>query len=550
MEENNMEQNNTQSNDVWKNSAWQDVPEQNAVGQNDYRYGNVMPVNPKLKKSKKSGIVITVAVVLVTAAVAIAAVFAYKKLAQSPEVKLAKGFANMTTELEAGKNPVLKELDYSKVMEKLYTEPMSIDASFNMTMPAEYDEMGTIGMDIRADYEVPEKKLDSSAKLSVYNVELVKLDMTVIQNRLFIGLPEMLENNYFLNMDALGKDYNASVWKDMLGMEVEEDFSYDMFANYETPVAGDAYDKDLQQLTEAWKAVAGNAVIKNSDNVFEVERDGKTVSCKGISVTIPADAFNEGIRATKMYFMNGEFKEGFIQGFQGYMAGAGADAESAYNELLDQVFGIRVKDDIVLCIYMDKQDKIVRIETDDAITFSDVVDSMQFTFDFTGAKRTIDEVEGTVKIKTENNEIKTTISSNTVLTDDETKNEWDVTFENADSEKISFDYTCEWQLADKEFSMKASYNDMYEEDITLEMNGSFSDIVSGESFKLELGKLNLTMEGEEYFKLNGTYAMAPFKGEITEPAGAVDLLGMGEMEIYGVVEELYAYIMKISGMLE
>ena len=519
--------------------------QQQTTEQPMYQYGQMPPVmpaaygQPEKKEKKGKGAVIAVIAGIVILLLALGGILLYKLVFRSPEARLVKGLVNLEEELGSYAAPIGEKLDYASVTEKTWTEPSTFDMSLNVTVPA--DDMATMGIDFFMDYDNTKRLLDSEIALNMYNIDLVKADLMVAGDKMYVSLPGWAEGTYFVNLDTLGKDYNASEWSWLLDYDLPEDFSYDVF-NTGKKGEYDEFDDALEKaIKESLENIQATMTIEDSKDTVEIERGGKTVKCGGVRVVLDKEALNraiEDIRDAIRYsdYMQAALEEQAAE-YAEYMDEE--EIEELYDEVFEMLFSARFKNDVELLIYMDKQDRIVSIVTGDEIKFKGTeLNNLEIDLVFSGKERALDEVSGTVTMETENATVDMSVDREAKLTKDTYTNDFKLYMENVESGfGMDFLYESDWDLEEDEFSCELSVGDDYDS-YAFKVKGGFSDIVKGESFTLELGELSFAENDETVFTMFGSLTMAPFTGSFTEPSDATDFFGMSEEEITAMVEEM------------
>ncbi len=511
-----------------------------------------MPL-PGGDKKKGIGIVLAIIAVVVIILFTVGGILIYKTL-RSPEARLAHGIAILAGEMEEYGASIGDKIDFDSLVERMQSDPSTVNMSFNLTLPQE-NTLPTLGFDVTTDYNIPEELMRGNMVLSVFNIRLLDLNLTASDDKIYISAPNLLDGNYYLNGSTLGKDYNNSVWMELLGLEVEDDYSYNIFEKAEQVEEINAADKDLLlAIAENIIKIEETMTLEKTKEFIEIERGGKTVKCDGMRVVLSKDALNNFIADVHIEFKNSAYMQNIItQVMELYGEEANIqEVEELCEELVDDFFSIRYAKDVELYIYLDKKDHIVSIATADEIHLENGnIDSIGFSFEFTGETRALDEVNGVINLKSESESFTISINRIAELTKSSYINNCILIITDHDlEEEVKLYYANEWNLDEDEFKYEITLEDEYGDTLGLVTKGSLSDIVKGESFTLNLGEFSLLVKGEAQLTVSGRITAEPFEGTITVPDGAKDLMKLSENEIFMIILELYNSFNELTGGID
>ena len=499
-------------------------------------YGAVPPADGNGGKKKGKGGLIAIIIVIVVLLLAAAGVLAYKLLGTSPEKKLTQGIINLQVEMTANASPVSEQLGAEEIIRLLDEKPVTMDMSLNVSIPSLETTLDTVGIDYTVNYDLNNKLMDAQMKLSAMNMDLVGMDMAASGNTLYLSLPGLLTNSYFINTDTFGKDFNASPWTSLLDMPLDESLSFQLF---NTGAASDDTDSNL--FAEEIANIMATMKVKDSGTAVEIERDGKTVKCNGVKVTLEADALNELLDAI-------EKEMGQADSVNDMLSDYGIDEEFMSSSSSD-LYKARVKNDVELYVYLDSKNRITNVATASKIKLKDsALTGISFSLVFSGSENVLDQVSGTVKLETEGNSAKIEVKRSAQQDASQTKSKLTLTFsgDNTDGQAV-FTYTNKWDLDNMEFA-KEFVISSDTEDVSLVLKGAFSDVQKGESFKLTIGEFALSSNGTDLVSASGEFSMAPYDGTIEVPENAVDLLAMSESDFEDMVTELITSVYSMLGL--
>lgn len=500
-------------------------------------YSPIPPAEGVPGRKGKGGL-IAVIVVIVLLLLAAVAVLAWKLLGGNPKDKLAKGFVNLRTEINTYASAMNNDLVGSEELSKNILEnPYTVDASFDVTVPELESQIDTIGLDYSVNYDMSNQLMDAQMAVSVMNVDIAKLDLLASGNTLYAGLPGLLTNTYFVNLDTLGRDYNASVWTEG---ELDENLSVQLFEALNTGDAageGDsAFEEELQKLWET-------ATVEDSGTAVEIERDGKKVVCNGVKLTLDGDACNELLDAVEEAVGQTESLNSLL-----YSEYELVDEDFARSSAAD-VYAIRVKGDVELYVYLDGKNRITNVATASKIKLENSkVEQISFSLVFSGSERVLDEVSGTVKLESAEDVVRVAVKRTAEQEADETRGNLKLTMTSESSaEEIVMTFADNWNAENQEFGLEISM-EVAEESVGIVFAGSYDEVEKGKSFTIEIGELSLLSDDEVFVKMTGSISAEPFEGSIEMPEGAVDLFAMSEEDLEDASTELVMSLYSLLGM--
>lgn len=514
---------------------------QQVPGQNQpYFQPFIPPMQPQ--KKKRTGLLVGIILVAVIVVLALIGGLLYFFVWRTPQRRLAKGLAKMATELTEYGNPVMEKIDLAEVIINR-RDSGTLDLRMNVGLPW-LEELPTIGMDFVRDYDYEAEEIQMTFDISAYNVNLFQSQMTVIEDMMYLEVPDVFSNTYSLNLATLGRDYNNSVWAELFNFHMDDNISVNFFARPE-----EVEDESLVKLRKEIEKVLiadlaeiqDNMVIEESGDSKKIERNGKTVTCQGILVTIDKDDLEELWNDVKDAIIESDYVEDLIE--QALEASsfynAKVELKEAIKEIMDEELNLQFKNDLQICFYLDNKDRILAIETYDGIKFKNSsIDNLRFSLEFTGAERTLDIVTGEILFEVEGYEFTIEIEREIELN----KEIYEKTFMatigmKGVKEQIEIAYASSWDLEENEFNLQFNF-DAPAETMSMDARGAFTDIEKGEAFTLELGSFNLSMDEETIMTLSGSMRVQPFEGDITAPKDAKDFLDLNQIEIYQILVEL------------
>ncbi len=463
----------------------------------------------------------------------------YHFLFRTPEARLIRGITDMVKQTEEYRNPVWEEIGLAEMLQERQ-ESGAQDASFNITLPG-IKELPTIGVDIQSSYSYEEQAWQSGIRLSAYNVELMQLDLTAADNILYLELPTVFSDTYAVNFSTLGKDYQNSVWAQLLGEDLlDEDFSYDFFGEASPEEEEENREALRQELIQVFsrdlERIKESMLIEESGEQKEIERSGKEVVCEGILLTLDQNDVNRLLQDLGETVIESDYLEEKLE----QVLGKDGNIAEFQNELKKNL-ELELKEDIRLCFYLDNKDRILAVETVEDMemkTSDGRTETLGTALMFTGAERPLDCIEGEISIEEDENRYVLALTREAELYGGERTYSLEADLSREDSEDcIHVEYRNDWDTDAKEFDVELML-ETPDNTASLAAEGVLEEIEKGKSCSFEIGKLNVLVDGEDVLVMSGSMSLAPYTEKITVPEGAKDFFKLNELELYGMLMEL------------
>lgn len=516
-------------NNMWQQEVNQES--QPAQGQMNYYYqpaGNpltaqVVPTDASKKKKGGKGPVIVIVLIVLALLLGGGAFCLYQFVFNTPEARLVKGIANFAQEMSAYGLDWKEEIGLTELVQNMQEEnSSSIEFKLNATLP----ETETLGIDYQQNYDGKNQLMEAELAFSFFNIKLLEAELAADEDHLYVSVPDIVEEWYYLNTETIGADYQDSVWKEMTGMELPANYGFSVFEELgeEDSVQQDKLEELIAEYTTAF---AEGATIEDSGNVVEIERDGKTIRCEGVLVTIEKEVIND-------------FLEEFFELCEAYYEEEGI------------TFSGEVKKDVKLCFYMDNKNRIVNISTPEKIKFSDSnLESIGFSLVFSGTENVFSEISGNGEIEVTEavgEDIAFEIEHSAETTDSTLEDEWILTMEGESGKEVVIEYTSALDLEDLEMEgtlANTSGNAVLE----LSYKGACTDVEEGESLTFEIDEFLVTFNDKEMYKMTGSIGMGILEEEIEMPDDAVDLMGITEGGVMDIMTGFNDYIDQYEELL-
>ncbi len=475
--------------------------------------------NKKGKKGNKVNKKVLIGAIAAVAVVAVAAIviLVVNAVGKSPKDRFIKGMEALMDELKNPGPSWHEEVDYETIANAIYTEPVSIGAELNFTVP---DQL-TVGVDILHDSDYPNKISNTNVAVSVYNVPLIEADITLDEDMWYIGLPELLEEVYSIDGATLGKDYNASDWAyEYFGLFVEEGYVWEGFTG---PQNSDELNEEFNEMiSEGIDKIKENMVVEEEE---KPQVNGETSAKDYLKVVVKKEDINDLMEDIFEFYED-----------NGYMEA-------------QELYFLELADDIEMLVALDKKDRIVAISGQEPLVFEEDFGEWEYEFLFSGKENVTDRTVATFLVSMDEASTSVIMEYDKTEEDDVYGNELSMIFSVDDGEEtvvMEISYEREWNEEDKKFKdiMELA---MDGESYSIEIKGSFKDIVAGEQFTMDLSKLAVYANDMEMFKVTGEVSIAPFNGEINVPKDHINIFDLSEAEMEalmtGIVDAIYAKVL-------
>ena len=197
------------------------------------------------------------------------------------------------------------------------------------------------------------------------------------------------------------------------------------------------------------------------------------------------------------------------------------DKSSIMKELLNEPFGDRVK----IEIYLDKDNRIVRMSTVEALADQQNREVELVQFDLLGEERTVDAVTGILLMKQDQQETQIQLSWNGSLVDGGCITDTLISRKTVQDDTIlseeAISLSSEWAYVGGEFGIEAEYV-KERETKACDVQGRLTDIVSGNSIRVQVESMEVFNNEEEVCKLAGSYFVEFLNEDIIMPTEYVD----------------------------
>ena len=323
-----------------------------------------------------------------------------------------------------------------------------------------------------------------------------------------IACPSLFEGYIEFKTSNFGVDFNNSPLAQALDTTIDPTIAFRFFELLTTTQETETeIPRELQEFFDAIRYEEGDKK--------DLQVNGKTQTCQGYNIVITRESM-----------------ENLARWFCDYADSLGTPVE--YSEISP----ILPREDLVMTVYVDNKGRMARFSFDFPLDYVQAELSCQI--DFTGLNdNPADHVTGAIKLTVEGYAYGFSFESNTTTTGStETQN----TKMSIDVSGISIanaNYTSTFDTQSKKGHADLSVSAMYTSLLTMNIDYSYTDVVPGERFTVNMDDLTLDVAGELTIGLSGSFSVSKLSGSVSEPSGTkYDLFTLTENDIETLGEEM------------
>lgn len=508
-----------------------------------YSYGQQQP-NPAMQyqqpKKGRAGIIIgIIAALAAVLIIGIVAVAVRNLSSKNPEDMLKAGMDNISEEMKAYTTSISDKIDFKALSERISEQPSHVNLDASFSLPSEDIENVSVELDGVSDAKNKQGNCSISAGTAGFNMSIA--DITVDDTVIYLNIPMLSDDVYSLDFATFVEDYNNSAWRELIGEEMPEDYSEAILEGVTSgadlsELEQELIDKLSQRVSEI-KETIQYAKLKEKKE-FEVR--GKTAQCSGITITIAKDDANAFLAGIKNDIMESDYYlETIEKSFADYVD-EDADYDS-YKDEIDEVtetlLGMQLDEDLVINVYFDKEGRILQIMCDRADMSGDY-GYFEFTADFEGEERTLDDVSIDIIFGSDDGEeLGISLTRTAEVTDENYSDNIGIDFYSDDSDDdLELNFWNDWTYSDNSFDFGITMDVGYDS-FGITGNGAFTDITKGEGYTLDFDNLTVSAGGDELI-MTGSLSVEPFDGDIEIPENSVKVFDMTQDDIYGLIYDV------------
>lgn len=500
------------------------------------------PVN-KTNKTVKIVLIIFVATLIIGST-------AFAIVINTPRVKLARAGANMLKELSEYSTNMDSAIDFSKVKSFGEENPQADEFKVNFVLPKEKG-INSFGILLKGVKDRKERKADYDLSANVMKVPVISSDIIVNDNKLFVAVPKLFEDTYFVKLDTIGADFNKSEWSKYLRISAEDDISYDFFADWKLLVLDDKTRELMEKIAEDAKPLKEAVTYEKFKEELVMENAETTVkSSGGIRVCIPKDVINEfNTKVKNDLYASDFYKERAARIAEDFstLFTSEEDIKAELDGAIEEILGQQLDADLYIDFYLDNKNRIVKIVTGDEVHFIDSdVNDVSLEFTFTGNDRALDCINGSFKVDKKEKMTELSVNRNASVTNELYNEDISLRLQKGDREYTS-EYKNQWNYISHEFDGSL---ELGTGNITglIEAKGGFGDIVKGESYTFDIDSVSIALNDTQLLRMSASYAVKPSDSETIDiPTNAKDFLGMSSGDISDFVGQALWSLLKLAG---
>ncbi len=295
--------------------------------------GYPAPVGPPPKKKRKGliiGLAAGLAAVLLLGTVATVAV---RMLLPATTVMSAvsKTFNALQTEQENN----LSALGISQAFEMLETSPA--EQEIYLELPESGLLPGRMGARATVQSDLPGRKLLADIDVEQSGLSLFTGTFAANDDLLSFSAPVFFRGSYGLHTETLGEDWNRSALRDMLGLDIPDDLSFNLFDMADTSSV--LTDESTAKISEIVKTASGDVTVKSGAK-GPATVNGEILNCRLYTVTLPKSSAQEALRGIVDVVLNDEnYRKSMEESTElASMAGGYTSVDEMIDEMTD-VYG-------------------------------------------------------------------------------------------------------------------------------------------------------------------------------------------------------------------
>ena len=485
-----------------------------------------------VKKKRIVGVAVA-AGVLVTAAVAVLC-FARARM---PQWRLTKGLVNLGKELSRYYNPVLAEAELDQLWQKLQNGATHTVAEIDVSLPGK--EVSTLGLKLDKSTDRQKRLLKTAGEISMFGKNGLDLELAMDGEQLYLTLPALSSKALKLDADSLVSGFNDSLLAKLVGWNIPEDYLEVIFGDFLEPAAdsessgasGEAAGESTRD-SDTIRGLLASAFLAGSMGQGETDLETEA-NVRDFLAQVEVTASGKEIA------IENSFRKIQWTGYTLKLPGEAVNQLFAkLGQLLDSEKTVRFKEQLLLDIYLDQDDRIVRIATPEVLTDLESGVKIEFTLDLLGEERTVDAVTMTMYVTDETQtqdpkEAEVTLrwkgvpelsgASGQGGSSGSLTLEWKPVRDGAswpEAGRLMLNY--EWDYAGKAFTVTGEQQTQGNK-LACEMKGNLLDVLPGERIQLNVDTLRVIRDGKEVCNVTGRLMLEPLAEEIVMPKESVSV---------------------------
>lgn len=441
---------------------------------------------------------------------------AFSYYRSTPSYKISKGFRNLAKEIVQNSNPLTDKIGTGDMIRMMQEDGGHVETTLDFTVDVSSWGNVTLGVDTDFYKDVHAKELSADTSISVMNYDFAHLNIYANDEVFCFSVPELFLEDLYVENQGLVSQYNDSFLGELYPSSME-DFSINLFP-----------DEDKRISFRDWRNMSSS--LEDLGDKIDACKEGMIIEKAGkglYRVTFPEKESDRLLKSLLESAYNGDEARNLWK---------------EYKNLIDS--------DVSLLFEINGKNRIESIILDSPIEMLDGTASLEGEIFFLGETRSIDKVQGKIIIGGADGksrelicQIQQTSGNDIYSMDTDIK----LSYENKTLGKVKVVMNCD-AVKDK-FDLTCSFKDDTD-DMGIVLEGSFDDIVKGESLEFDLNKAAFTMNDKEYFKISGDISIEPLQSKVqasVKPKTA--LFEMSYTDWLGIMYQLQSEYGNVLGSL-
>ena len=507
---------NQSDTQYYNNQNYQQNPNAQFNGAQGYQnpyYVNPASIPPTAvpkKKSKKMIWIPIVSVVLV-AAIAVGIYFLVSKKPHNPEEAITAAMSNtFSAERTSTAAGWLSSQDLS-----MLTQNSSYQVNMDMTI----DEVsGSLAEDISmlegfgfttaAAIDLNAARYAGGGSILYDGTSYIDYDIYAYDDYIALACPSLFEGYIEFKTTNFGTDFNNSPLAEALDTTIDPSIGFQFFELFTT-----AQETDVEVPHEFQEFL--DSIRYEEGDKKDLQVNGKSQTCQGYRIVVPRDSM-----------------ENLLRWLCDYAGSLGTPVE--YEEIAE----ILPREDFVMNVYVDNKGRMARFSFELPIESAQTELSCQI--DFTGlGDNPADHVTGNITMNIEGYAYGFSFESTTNTSGATTTQNTTMSVDVSGISVANATYVSTFDTETKDAHMDLSVSAMYTSILSMNLDYSYTDVVPGEQFTVNLEDLTLDIAGELTIGLSGSSTVSKLNGSVEEPSGTkYDLFTMTEDDFNVLAEEI------------
>lgn len=485
----------------------------NAQGyQNPYYVNPGAVPNAAAKKKSKKKIWIPIVSVVLVAALAVGIFFLVSKKTRNPEEVITTAMSNT---FSAERTSSTAGWLHSQDLDTLTTNgAYQLRSDMTITKIGGYyaDDLSMLeglGISTSAEIDINAARYYGSASILYGGTSYLDYTVYAYDDYIAIACPSLFEGYIEFKTSNFGSDFNHSPLAEAMNTQIDPSIAFRFFDLFtEAQKTETEIPRELQDFFDAIRYEQGDKK--------DLQVNGKSQTCQGYNIVIT--------RASM---------EHLVKWFCDYAESLGTPI--AYEDVAPML----PSKDFVMTVYVDNKGRMARFCFDFPLESAQTEVSCQI--DFTGLNDDpASHITGQIKLNVGGYAYGFSFES---TTDTAGSTETQNTTMSIDVSGISVanaTYMSTFDTQTGTAHMDLSVSAMYMSILSLNMDYSYSDVVPGESFTLNIDDFTLDVAGELTVSLYGSSSVSKLSGSVSEPSGTkYDLFAITEEDVMYLGTEIY-----------